>query len=124
VYSQAFALLKRGFYFQLTKDEVEQSESYNRAHLVKPPEFDLLLKYYDVSEEAKDFKTAAEIAQNLHIRAFSKVSPVNIGKAVKMLGLKRQCKKVKGQTLYGYYLKEIEELQLGKVEDENEDLLI
>ncbi len=122
VYSQAFALLKSDFYFQLTKEEMEQSEMYNRAHLVKPAEYDLILKYYDVSTDPKDLKTPAEIALNLQIKSFSKVSYITVGKAARMLGLARQFKKVKGQTIYGYYLKEIEELQLGKLEDENDDL--
>lgn len=121
VYAQAYTLLNSDFYYQLTREEIEQSEEYNQAHTVKSVEHDLILKYYDVSEDAGDFKTPTEIKIRLEIQSLNKLSVVNVGKALKQLRVPRRAKKVKRVTLYGYYLKETEELNFGKVkEDENE----
>lgn len=122
VYSQAYALLKSGFYFQLTKEEIEQSESYNRAHMVRPVEFDWMLKYFEVSEDAKDFKTAAEIAHILQVKTFYKCSAIGVGRSAKILQWVRKPKKVNGQAIYGYFLKEIEGLDFGRMaENDKED---
>lgn len=122
VYAQAYALLQSDFKYQLSREEIEQSEAYNSAHTVKPPEYELILKYYDPCADQSQFKTATDIKQHLEIVSSQKLSPVNIGKALRMLGYTRHAKKIHSRTLYGYWIKDTGEkdwtnAQDGELED-------
>ena len=118
VYAQAYALLNSGYHYQLTREEIAQSEIYNAAHTVKPIEYELILKYYDTSEDKADFRTPTDIQKHLQVMTDQRLSPINIGKALRMLGYERCPKKIKGQTIYGYYLKEAGEKEWTEIEGE------
>jgi predicted P-loop ATPase len=120
VYSQAFALMQSGFDCQLTKEEKQQSEAYNQAHTKRPIEYELILKFYEPGDSKADFKTASDIKRYLETRTSQKIASVeSIGRALRMLGMERVSKKVLGQTVYGYNLKEeVEEKDWAKLADE------
>lgn len=118
VWAQAYGLLKKRYPYQLTREEIERSEGFNKAHTKKPLEYELILKYYDQSTNRADFQTASDIKRRLEIQTLGKLSnPENIGKALRMLGIDRIAKKVNGQTVYGYLLKAVEEKDWGAIEE-------
>lgn len=118
VYAQAYALLQSGFECQLTIAEKQTSEGYNKAHTKRPIEYELLLKFYDKSEDKAHFLTASDIKRNLEITG-QKLSAENIGRALRMMEVERVPKKVNGQTLYGYLLRETGEKDWAKLSEDN-----
>lgn len=122
VYAQCFALLNSGFEYQLTREEIEESERNNKVHMKKPIEYELILKFYKASTDKADFQTASDIKRHLEIQTLQKLPNVeNIGKALKMLGIERTARKIRGQAVYGYPLKKVEEMDWDSDETENPD---
>ncbi|NID08932.1 VapE domain-containing protein [Fibrivirga algicola] len=98
VWAQAYALLKDGFKYELTREELERSESNNRKHQRTTPEIDLLNHYFLPVDRAKvkenpksEFLTATEIGKRLSILTEGKVrlNDNNIGKALVHLGFEQ-----------------------------------
>lgn len=106
VYAQAYALLQSGYPYMLTRQEILASERNNKAHTKKSLEYELILKYFEVSTDPKDFMPASEIKEHLERLSRQKVGSVEmVGKALKQLEIERKPKKAMGQVLYGYWLK-------------------
>jgi|GEM_PF-713004 len=128
VWAQAYYLFKEtNFDYQLTPAEVEENEQANKTFLVRSPEMELIQRYLEPStqeayeKERKErkvteydpyevfFLTATDILTELHKRNISniKMSSVNVGKSLKILGFKQESKYKEdiGISIKGYYLK-------------------
>jgi len=108
VYAQAFQLYLSGWNCDLTPEEIEENEEYNRQFQVTTSEKELIEKYLEPGEKDKGsrFMTATDIL--MHISWLTenrvKLSPVLIGRALKILGFKRD--KSGADRIFGYYIKE------------------
>ncbi|RCR67448.1 VapE domain-containing protein [Larkinella punicea] len=90
LWAQAYALLKSGFQYQLTRAELECSESNNRMHQRTTAEIDLINFYFKPAEKKASkasFLTATEITRRLTILTDGKVKihENNVGKALTLL---------------------------------------
>lgn len=96
VYSQSNYLLTNGFKFELTVDEIKESENYNSDYVKSFVELDLIQKHYLIDPNNKDsnFKTNADIMQELMTETYSniKLNPNMIGKALKHIGVNKTSK--------------------------------
>lgn len=112
VWSQAYTLFKDGFKFQLTREELEKSESNNRDFFKGTNEIDLLQQYFEPSDESqldKEFVTTTEILRRLQRMVGSdvKINSSNLGKALKFLGYEQKTKRDKSNIpIKGYYVKD------------------
>ncbi|QDK81259.1 hypothetical protein EXU85_22665 [Spirosoma sp. KCTC 42546] len=91
VWSQAYALLKSGFAFQMTRQEIEQSEQHNRQHMQNTTERELIIKHVQPAEPkapGAEFMMAGEIERELarYYENKVKINANNIGKALRSLG--------------------------------------
>ena len=68
VWAQALALLKGEFAYQLTRDEITESERLNMAHTQLPSEYETILKHYKASTDPADFKATCDIVAHLQVR--------------------------------------------------------
>jgi predicted P-loop ATPase len=110
VYSQAYALLKNGFVFDLTKEDIEESERNNRKHQVSTPEMDLLMQHYaPASKENHDgFLTTTDILEVISKDHHTiKLNGISLGRALKFLGYEQGQKFMKecNYQQKGYYVK-------------------
>jgi predicted P-loop ATPase len=106
IWSQAFALLNNGFEYQLTREEITESERLNMAHTRLPTEYELILQYYDVSKDPSDFKATSDIVRHISNKTFLKVSAEGVGKAMGLLKAERHSRRPQGRSIRGYLLKE------------------
>jgi len=111
VWAQSYALFKEGFKRELTHDEINQTELSNRRFMRITAEMELITRYFQScpkdSLEAY-FHTATTLEKNLREKGF-RVTHIQIGKALKMLGFQQE-QKYNSQLRYqekGYYLREI-----------------
>ncbi|UFH52224.1 VapE domain-containing protein [Spirosoma sp. KNUC1025] len=109
VWSQAVTLLKSGYRYILSEDEIKYSERNNQQYSYQSDEMALILKYFDRSTPEKGrFLTATDIMFELIEKTGSRVrlNSINIGRACNAL----KFDKVKGGTsrnaVYGYYLED------------------
>lgn len=126
VWAQAYHMFKEtNFDYQLSPAEVEENEKANKTFLIRSPEMELIQRYMEPStQEAFNedrrininpdnyevaFLTATDILTELHKRNVSniKMSSVNVGKSLKILGFTQQSKYREdiGISIKGYYLK-------------------
>jgi predicted P-loop ATPase len=106
VWAQAYHLLKNGFIFTLTKEEVEYSEKNNKENYMKTTlEEELILRYYVPSErgvEKSVFLTATDIT--LRLEEFTKKATLrNVGIALKKLGFEKVYHTINGTKTKGYF---------------------
>lgn len=106
VWAQAYTLLKQGFQSQITREELDKSETHNKAHTKRSIEYDLIVRHYELSTEKADFKMTADIVTYLEGKTTQRLNAANIGRAMTMLRHERKSAKRRGNTVYGYYLKE------------------
>jgi len=108
VYAQAYHLFKIGWDCDLTADEIKENEQYNSQFQITTSERELIDKYLEPSnkENGAQFMTATEILMKLSILTENRVrlSPVLIGRSLKILGFTRE--KVGSERIFGYYIKE------------------
>jgi predicted P-loop ATPase len=107
VWAQAYHLLKSGFRFTLTKDEIEYSEKNNKANYMKTTlEDELILRYYVSAERGTEksvFLTATDIT--LRLEEFTKkVTLRNVGIALKKLGFEKVYHTLNGTKTKGYFV--------------------
>jgi hypothetical protein len=107
VWTQAYALLKNGFQFTLTLDEIEYSERNNtKNHMKRTMEEELIFKYYAPATrdiEKSVFLTATDIT--LRLEELSKKTTLrNVGIALKKLGYKRVSCVFNGKDVRGYFV--------------------
>lgn len=123
VWAQAYHLFKNThFEYQLTANEIEENENANKTFLIRSPEMELIQRYLtpatrtewenDPHEERfKDVKflTATDMLKELIDKSRSniKLSTVNIGKSLKMLGFEQYSHFMHdmGMSLKGYYVR-------------------
>lgn len=113
VYSQAYALLKSKFPFDLSRADIENSEKNNRQYQVSTPEMDLLMKHYaPASKEQNDaFLTTTDILATISKNNHTiKLNGVALGKALRFLGYEQGQKFIKecNYQQKGYYVKFLE----------------
>jgi hypothetical protein len=137
VWAQAYHLFKEtNFDYQLTPAEIEENEQANKTFLIRSPEMELIQRYMEPStpkayeEEQKMggekeivFLTATDILSELHKKNVSniKMSSVNVGKSLKILGFEQHSKYRDdiGISIKGYYLKFKNDLEAQETEKEN-----
>jgi len=119
VWAQALALLNADFEYQLTRDEIAESERLNMAHTQMPSEYEMILKYYEISTEPLDFKATCDIVAHLQVRTGGKFNAIGVGRSMRFMKIDRTARKVRGQTIRGYLLKECD-LPQGWESDEKE----
>lgn len=111
VYSQVYYLLKSGFKFELTPEELVKSENNNQNFQVNTAEMDLIQQYYQIGSEADEFLTATNIEEQLSSLTNGRVriNRHNIGRALKLLGFEQKQKHIKefNQQRKGYYVKRL-----------------
>ena len=112
VWSQAYALYKSGFTFQLTADELKENNTRNQQFQQIPTEYDYIQKYISPGNEFIDgeFQTASEIRAYIVSKSDFKAdikSSEKIGKTLTQLGFKRVSKRVEGKEhpQWGYIVK-------------------
>jgi predicted P-loop ATPase len=104
VYAEAYQLLQSGFEYNLTKEEIKESESLNKNYAITSIEMDLVQKYCKKVEnpEHKHFKTTTDILTELQNRHPNlKINNILLGKALTFFGFER--KSITGGAK-GYYL--------------------
>jgi predicted P-loop ATPase len=103
-WSQAYHIFKneKDFKSDLTLEEMRINEVRNERFTIQTVENEFVLKYYSISKDIKDFKTATEIVTELQIMG-QKLNPQKIGSALKKYGFNR-IKHAKRQV-YGYLAK-------------------
>jgi predicted P-loop ATPase len=111
VYSQAYTLLRSGFDYTLTIEDIEENNEANKAFQQSSVEVDLVQHYFepDPKRLPENFRTATQIVQHLLTKTTLKTNYVTIGKACTYLGFNREKRRIGLATPYGYYLKEIDQ---------------
>lgn len=113
VYSQAFHLLKNGYKYNLTSEEVKEMEEFNKGYMKGFLELDFIQERYIQTPDEETpghFHTTSDIAK-VFFNTYNYKPNINlIGKALKQLGIKKKPRydKVTKQTRRGYYLEQIE----------------
>jgi predicted P-loop ATPase len=106
VYAQAYYLFKNGFPYEITATEVKENDEYNRQFLINTPEKELVNKFIEpgTKEQHHYFWTSTDVLLYISNITESKIklSPVNIGKALKLCGFERI--KQNPEKIYGYYV--------------------
>lgn len=110
VYAQAYALLKSGFQFEMTKQEIEFSEKNNQGFQVLSIEQELIQKFFipaSKDEEGAEFLNATDILKTIEQEVKNTLNNYSIGKALKILGFERTQKfsKNHGYQIKGYWIK-------------------
>lgn len=90
VWAQAYALLKSGYSFNLTKEELLKSERNNLNHQRTTTETELLLQYFEESgkdEAGAEFVTTTELVRRLTTltQGQLRLNSNNVGKALSVL---------------------------------------
>jgi hypothetical protein len=106
VWGQAYHLLKNGFKFILTPEEMDYSEKNNRDnHMKTTLEEELLLRYFipaTRNNENAQFFTTTDIM--LQLDHFSKKTTLrNVGIALKKLGYEKENTTLNGRKVKGYF---------------------
>ncbi len=107
VWAQAYHLLTRtNFNYDLTAEEIQENDWNNKRFQVATPERDLLIKFFQPSDEKEgDFKTATDMLEYVSARTTINLSPVKMGKELRFLGFERKSKRINDSlSLYGYYV--------------------
>lgn len=103
-WAQAYHIFKydKEFKSDLTTEEIRVNEIRNERFTIQTVENEYVLKYYSVSKDIEDFKTATEIVTELQVMG-QKLNVQKIGSALKKYGFSR-VKHAKRQV-YGYLAK-------------------
>ena len=111
VWSQAYQLYKSEFPYEMTAEEIKENERANNLYKTITVEAELVHKFYAPAtpDSFKDFLTATEITAELITLTESKIkiNPVEVGKALKMLGFNQGQRRGHGTQRFpvkGYYL--------------------
>lgn len=112
VWAQAYRLFLSGFKYEMTAQEIQENEILNNQYKTVSPEVELVQKFFSPGnkEEHDKFLTATDICHHLmlNISGNLRISPVEIGKALKLLGhIQHQKRRDENQSFpaKGYYIK-------------------
>ncbi|MBO0951581.1 VapE domain-containing protein [Fibrella forsythiae] len=92
VWSQAYALLKNGFFFQMSREEIDQSERHNSQHMLITAEREYISRHFKPAVPQQvdaHFLMAGELVQWLQNRYEGKTGGINsrnMGKALQSMG--------------------------------------
>ncbi|HBZ67567.1 MAG TPA: hypothetical protein DEO70_12085 [Bacteroidales bacterium] len=117
VWAQAYHLKNNTkFQYQLTAEELEENEKANANFLTRTPEMELIQKCYSPSSQGvlgAQFKTATDILQFIQTKVNMRLTAVNIGKALSILGFAREhlWQGELGYTVKGYWVYEKSDLE-------------
>lgn len=95
VWAQAYALLKQGFSYQLSREEIQQSERNNRGYQITTLEMEYIqdsFKPGKKDDKGAEFMTAGDIAEEISPKFKGSLSYINIGRAMKILGFEKSQK--------------------------------
>lgn len=116
IWAQAFYMLQKGVDHNITKEEVLENENRNFEFKVTSVEKEMIIKYFapakredkDTPEGSIKFMTSSDFINFIHKVTGSptKISPVQIGKALNELGFERSQKVVGAFQVKGYYVRE------------------
>lgn len=103
-WAQAYHIFKydKEFKSDLTVEEIRVNEVRNERFTIQTVENEYVLKYYSISEDIQDFKTATEIVTELQVMR-QKLNVQKIGSALKKHGFSRV--KHSKRQVYGYLAK-------------------
>lgn len=113
VWAQALALLKSGFQFNLTRQDLIKSESNNKSYLERTIEMEWIQKLYVPSSKeiiGSEFLMASEMLKTIQSESGnSRITVRNVGKALKFLGFTRSQIRKNGEKnpRYGYWITKI-----------------
>jgi predicted P-loop ATPase len=112
VWAQAYQLYQSDFKYEMTAREIEENEIMNNQYKTISPEVELAQKFFSpaTKEDHEKFWTATEICQHLmlNISGNLRISPVEIGKALKLVGHTQCQMRRNGSQSFpekGYYIK-------------------
>jgi predicted P-loop ATPase len=113
VWAQAYQLYLTNFHYEMTAKEIRENEIMNNQYKTISPEVELVQKFFTpgTKEDHDKFMTATDICHQLalNISGNLRISPVEIGKALKLLGhVQTQLRRNETQTFpeKGYYIKQ------------------
>ena len=113
VWAQAYQLYLTNFHYEMTAKEIRENEIMNNQYKTISPEVELVHKFFSPGskEDHDKFMTATDICHQLalNISGNLRISPVEIGKALKLLGhVQSQVRRNEAQTFpeKGYYIKQ------------------
>lgn len=110
LWKQAYTLYKIGFEYQLTQLEIQENELINKKYLIDTIEQQLIHKYFSpAKKDDGSFYKSSDILNYIVLRnSHIKTNIRTIGKAMKILGFKKQTKydSEKNFSEYGYYVDE------------------
>ena len=117
VWAQAYHLFHNTtFNYQLTQEEIVENDDLNSAFVIRSPEMELIQMYlmpgnkrgYESTPEQVEFMTATSILTYLNEknRGNVRLTNVNIGKSLNMLGFSRVSHYESGEqmSLKGYFV--------------------
>lgn len=108
VWGQAYALLRGGFKFNLTKEELQKSEQNNSSFQITTIEQELIQEFYKPGrpdDEESEFVTATQVLQAIELETKTTVKKINVGRALTILGFPKGqvYSKDKGYQQKGYW---------------------
>jgi hypothetical protein len=113
VWRQAYQLFKNGFKYELTPEEIRANEAANSTYQIISEEQELIQKSFKPStkEDTTLFYQSSDIKTDLVQKfPFAKLNIINIGKALKILGFKKESKRNEkyDYPIKGYYIEKID----------------
>ncbi|MCO5258691.1 MAG: DUF6371 domain-containing protein [Crocinitomicaceae bacterium] len=120
VWAQAFYMLKNGFQYQLTLQEIAENERRNKKYSVTSLEYELIQRFF-FPPGIGNYREKINVEQDIHFKTSTDIKLIlaqkapgertyeaKIGKALKSLGYKRMSKRMIGyeHSIYGYYIVE------------------
>ncbi len=92
IYAQAYALIKSGYRYWFTQDEVREVNSHNRRYETPKLEHELVMLYFrkPQNELQGQFMTTARILQHIGANITQKLSAIHVGRALSDLGFERR----------------------------------
>lgn len=118
VWSQVNALLKSGFDFQVSREEMEISEKINRRKYFRTTqEMDLIEEYLEPStkdDPEADFLNATSILLYLTCATENRlrINPNSVGKALSFLNFSQTDHRIDGKPRKGYWVKKLKIVNL------------
>lgn len=112
VWSQAYRLYLSDFKYEMSADEIRENELLNNQFKTISAETELVQKFFSpgTKEDHDKFMTATDICNHIMLNMSShlRISPVEVGKALKLLGhMQSQKRRNPNQSFpeKGYYIK-------------------
>ncbi|HMQ47943.1 MAG TPA: VapE family protein [Saprospiraceae bacterium] len=112
VYSQAYALLKSGFPFEMTKEEIARSERNNQSFQMTSVEQELIQEFFSPEredEEGAEFVTATDVMKAIEGEVKTTIHTRTIGRAMKLLNFEKvqRYSGTHGYQVKGYWVRRL-----------------